>query len=173
MMISPAGPVTEKDRALRPRKNCKVQTRSVVREGARHAQTRNCLKITIGKIRTTGGWSKAVVWQGHTYRLTVDRNAIFTLTWAGVMYGGGLEYLHRSPSNFQRRRKGNPVPGSIRAPLCPWRVYIRGLHLPGWGRLKCASKVWSRLLRGLDPRPPTSRTSELDTRLLVRDVAAS
>jgi hypothetical protein len=34
--------------------------------------------------------------------------------------GGRLEYLHRSPANRRRRRKGNPVPGGITGPLRFW-----------------------------------------------------
>jgi hypothetical protein len=30
--------------------------------------------------------------------------------------GGGVEYLHRNPASRRRRRKGNPVPGSITGP---------------------------------------------------------
>jgi hypothetical protein len=33
--------------------------------------------------------------------------------------GGGLEYLHRSPTSRRRRRNGNPVPGGITGPPCP------------------------------------------------------
>jgi hypothetical protein len=32
----------------------------------------------------------------------------------------GLEYLHSSPASCRRRRKGNPVSGSITGPPCSW-----------------------------------------------------
>jgi hypothetical protein len=36
--------------------------------------------------------------------------------------GGGLEYLHRSPSSSRRRREWNPVPGGITGAACHWRT---------------------------------------------------
>jgi hypothetical protein len=35
---------------------------------------------------------------------------------------GGFEYLHRSPASRRRRRKGNPVPGSITGTSCSWGI---------------------------------------------------
>jgi hypothetical protein len=53
-MMSPVGLRSENGYALTmPGKNLKVQTRLLVREGASHQQTRNCLKIIkerMGKI---------------------------------------------------------------------------------------------------------------------------
>jgi hypothetical protein len=37
-----------------------------------------------------------------------------------VPCGGGLEYLHRSPTSHKRRQKGNPVPGGITGSSCFW-----------------------------------------------------
>jgi hypothetical protein len=39
--------------------------------------------------------------------------------------GGGLEYLHRSPTSRKRRQKGNPVPGGITGPPCSWGSQLR------------------------------------------------
>jgi hypothetical protein len=35
-------------------------------------------------------------------------------------YGGGLEYPYRSPGSRRRRRKGNPVSGTVSGPPCHW-----------------------------------------------------
>jgi hypothetical protein len=35
-------------------------------------------------------------------------------------FGGGFEYLHRSPESRRRRRKWNPLPGGITGPPCFW-----------------------------------------------------
>jgi hypothetical protein len=47
-------------------------------------------------------------------------------------YGGGFEYLQRSPARRRRRRKENPVPGGITGPPCSWGMYIREPGPPGW-----------------------------------------
>jgi hypothetical protein len=36
--------------------------------------------------------------------------------------GGGVEYLHRSPANHKKRRKGNPVPGGKTRPPYSWGI---------------------------------------------------
>jgi hypothetical protein len=61
--------------------NCKWQTRPVVREGAPHQQTRNCLTVT--KIRSwvaDGSWTRR-----QTGRLTVGRT--INLTFVGGSFG--------------------------------------------------------------------------------------
>jgi hypothetical protein len=47
--------------------------------------------------------------------------------------GGGVDYLHRNPANRRRRRKVNPVPGSITGPSCSRGILIRGPGPPGGG----------------------------------------
>jgi hypothetical protein len=37
-----------------------------------------------------------------------------------ILFGGGLEYFHRSLASRRRRRKWNPVPGGITGSHCHW-----------------------------------------------------
>jgi hypothetical protein len=53
-----------------------------------------------------------------------------------VLCGGVVQNLHRSPARRRRRRKGNPVPGSITGPPCSWEIQIREHGPPGWGSLE-------------------------------------
>jgi hypothetical protein len=81
--------------------------------------------------------------------------------------GDGLEYLHRSPASRKRQQKGNPVPG----PPCSFEIYIRGPDPPGWSSLRWESKMWSWVLRGLDPNVTANCTRKLQTRPLVKEDA--
>jgi hypothetical protein len=54
-----------------------------------------------------------------------------------VPWGGGFENILRSPASLRRRRKGNPVTGSITRPPCSWAIKMREEPCPpGWGSLK-------------------------------------
>jgi hypothetical protein len=62
--------------------------------------------------------------------------------------GGGVKYLHRSPASHRRRRKLNPVPGSITGPLCSWRNISTGTWCSMLGESRIwDSKIWSRVPR--------------------------
>jgi hypothetical protein len=47
------------------------------------------------------------------------------------LYGGGVEYLHRSPASRRRRRKWNPVAGGITGPPSFGGLLIQGPGPPG------------------------------------------
>jgi hypothetical protein len=49
------------------------------------------------------------------------KNSLIVLC-AAIPYGGGVEYLHRSPESRRRRRKEKPVPGGITGPPCSWGI---------------------------------------------------
>jgi hypothetical protein len=73
--------------------------------------------------------------------------------------------------------RANPAPGDITGPPCSWGIWIRGPGPPGWGSLRWDSKIWSWVLRDLDPRvtaldrPRSNCTSKLQTHPLVREGA--
>jgi hypothetical protein len=52
----------------------------------------------------------------------------------GILWflGGWLAYLHCNLASRRRRRKGNPVSGSITGPPCHWGTQIQGPVPPGW-----------------------------------------
>jgi hypothetical protein len=85
-----------------------------------------------------------------TDRLTVSRN-VTSACLLVPRVEAGVEYLHRSPASRRRRRKGNPVPGSITGPPCSGGYKYGDLALwVGESRIS-DSKIWSRVPPGLGP----------------------
>jgi hypothetical protein len=63
----------------------------------------------------------------HTDWLTASRNMTSTLTFATSQDScdGRLEHLRLSPASHKRQQKGNPVPGHITGPPCPWDLALQ------------------------------------------------
>jgi hypothetical protein len=82
MLMSPVGLRSEKGcTGDAQQKTDEVQTRLLVREGAPHQQTRNCLKHNQGE--NGKNWSRVpdgCLTPRRTGRLTVGRNVALTLT---------------------------------------------------------------------------------------------
>jgi hypothetical protein len=73
-----------------------------------------------------------------------DKNAFMK----EIPAGGGVEYLHLSPTSRKWRRKGNPVPGGTTGPPCSWGIYIRGPGRPGWDSLEFETVKYGHESRG-------------------------
>jgi hypothetical protein len=66
--------------------------------------------------------------------------------------GGGIEYLHRSPTNRKRRRKGNLVPGGISGPPCSWGYKHGDLALKVEGVSRIGTIIYGLESRGTQTR---------------------
>jgi hypothetical protein len=114
-MFTTVGLRSEKGCVGDARQNWSVQTRLLVREGAPHQQTRNCLKNNQRENGKNWPWvPDGCLTPGRTGRLTVGRNITLTLTLT---------------LNVSTGRKRNPVPGSITGQPCSWGISLRDLAL--------------------------------------------
>jgi hypothetical protein len=90
-----------------------------------------------------------------------------------TLYGGGLEYLHRSLATRKRRQKGNPAPGDITGPPCSWGIEIRWPGPPGWGSLRWDIKLWPWVLREFDLRVTVLESPKSNCTVNYRPVLSS
>jgi hypothetical protein len=86
-----------------------------------------------------------------------------------IPFGGGFEYLHRSPASRRRRRKGNPVPGGVTGPPCSWGILIRGPNPPGWGGLESEAVKYGRESPRMTALGRTRSNCKLQTHPLWRE----
>jgi hypothetical protein len=100
-----------------------IYTRNVKQTASgRSVRCRNVwsLTVTLRRIKMQIDWRLKIQYTHIYCFLCIQQRRLARAKTQDSPYGGGLQYLHRSPASRRRRRNGNPVPGGITGPPCFW-----------------------------------------------------